>query len=312
MHVALLTSSGTTTRRIERSRKRTVDDDESQDSDPGRLLAGALGLGPVAHVRHRPVGPAESRRAARHWWDADAGNYLAEHAEDLGDADLLWCPEGLRESDAHLLGPREQLAGKAVLEIGCGSAPVSRWLRSVGALCVGLDLSGGMLRHAAAINARTGIDVPLVQADACEIPFADESFDLAVSAFGAIAFIARPEKAMAEAARVLRPGGRFVFSTNHPFRWVFPDSPSADDLTVHTSYFDRRAYVEVDDREQATYVETHRTVGQRIADIVAAGLVLDALIEPEWVPGREVVWGQWSAERAAWVPGTAIYCAHKP
>jgi len=287
------------------------DTERSYALDEGRP-PDASGLGPVAYVRHRPVEPAESRRAARHWWDGDADGYVAEHGADLGEVDLLWCPEGLRESEVHLLGPRSGLAGRAVLEIGCGTAPVARWLRAVGAHAVGLDLSAGMLRHAAATNKRTGIDVPLVQADACQIPFAGESFDLVVSAFGAIAFVARPEQVMAEAARVLRPGGRFVFSTNHPFRWVFPDSPAAADLSVQTSYFDRRAYVEVDDHERPTYVETHRTIGERIGDLVAAGLVLDAFIEPEWVAGREVVWGQWSAERAAWVPGTAIYCAHKP
>ncbi|PRZ40589.1 methyltransferase family protein [Antricoccus suffuscus] len=269
-------------------------------------------LGTTAAVQHRRVEPDESRRASRHWWDLDADNYVAEHAADLGDVDLLWCPEGLRESDVQLLGPTPDLVGTTILEVGCGTAPVSRWLQSVGANAVGFDLSGGMLRHALRLNAGTGIDVPLVQADACRFPFADASFDFVVSAFGAIAFVARPEEVMAEAARVLRPGGRFVFSTNHPIRWIFPDSPSARDLQVHTSYFDPRAYLEVDDNDRPTYIETHRTIGQRVRDIVAAGLVLDDIIEPEWVPGRQVVWGQWSSDRAKWIPGTAIYAAHKP
>src|ERR687892_389532 len=60
----------------------------------------------------------------------------------LGDVDFLWCPEGLRESEAHLLG---DVAGRRVLEVGCGSAPCARWLRREGADVVALDLSGGML-----------------------------------------------------------------------------------------------------------------------------------------------------------------------
>lgn len=275
-------------------------------------LVRASGLGRAAAVHHRDVGADESRRASRHWWDIDATNYLKEHSGDLGDVEFLWCPEGLRESEVHLLGRTADLAGASILEVGCGTAPVSRWLRSVGADTVGLDLSGAMLQHALRINESTGIHVPLVQADACEFPFAGSSFDFVVSAFGAIAFVAAPGQVMAEAARVLRPGGRLIFSTNHPIRWIFPDSPSVDELRVQTSYFDRNAYVEVDEQDRPTYVETHRTMGQRVRDIVAAGLVLDDVIEPEWVPGREVVWGQWSKERAAWVPGTAIFCAHKP
>ena len=46
----------------------------------------------------------ENRRASRRWWDADADAYQAEHGDFLGDVDLMWCPEGLREAEAHLLG----------------------------------------------------------------------------------------------------------------------------------------------------------------------------------------------------------------
>lgn len=270
------------------------------------------GLGRLNGVALREVDPAEARRASRHWWDGDADDYLAEHSADIGDVDLLWCPEGLRESDAHLLGPVEELRGKRVLEIGCGSAPVARWLASHGADPVAFDLSGGMLRHALAANRRTGIDVALVQADAAALPFAGEVFDLAVSSFGAIAFVAHPETVMQQTWRVLRPGGLFVFSTNHPLRWVLPDSPAPADLTVRSSYFDPNAYVEIDDGGRPTYVETHRTMSQRVRDILGAGFVLEDLIEPEWTPGRDVVWGQWSPERGALVPGTVIFSCRKP
>lgn len=275
-------------------------------------LTPASGLGRVDGVTARPVEPTEARAAARHWWDQDADEYLAEHAADLGEVDFLWCPEGLRERDVRLLGPAAGLRDRRVLEVGCGSAPVSRWLAEQGARPVAFDLSGGMLRHAAAANRRTGIDVPLVQADATALPFADGAFDLAVSSFGAIAFVARPELVMREVWRVLRPGGLFVFSTNHPIRWVLPDSPDPADLTVRSSYFDPDAYVEFDAGRRPTYVETHRTMSQRVRDILGAGFLLEDLLEPEWTPGREVVWGQWSPARGALVPGTVIFSCRKP
>jgi SAM-dependent methyltransferase len=260
-------------------------------------------------VARRAVGPEESERASRAWWDADAADYLAEHARDIGDAEFVWCPEGLREGDARLLG---DVRGKAVLEVGCGSAPCARWLAAQGAHPVALDLSRGMLAAAAALNRETGIDVPLVQAGAEHLPFADATFDLACSAFGAVPFVASPVEVMREVFRVLRPGGRWVFAVNHPMRWMFSDDPGPAGLTVTQSYFDRTPYLEVDDEGRATYVEHHRTLGDRVRDVVAAGLVLDDLVEPEWPAGHERVWGQWSPLRGALFPSTAIFVTHRP
>jgi SAM-dependent methyltransferase len=263
----------------------------------------------TAGVARRTVGSAESERASRLWWDADAEDYLAEHGRDIGDADFVWCPEGLREADAGLLG---DVTGLRVLEVGCGSAPCARWLAAQGARPVALDLSVAMLRHAAALGAATGLPVPLVQAGAERLPFADASFDVACSAFGAVPFVAEPERVMREVVRVLRPGGRWVFAVNHPMRWMFSDDPGPDGLTVQQSYFDRTPYVEIDAEGHATYVEHHRTLGDRVRDVVAAGLVLDDVVEPEWPEDRETVWGQWSPLRGRLFPGTAIFVTHKP
>lgn len=268
-------------------------------------------LGPT-RPRIRPADQTTSRLANRRWWDADADDYHAEHGSFLGEVDLVWCPENLRESEAQLLGPVDRLRGRTILEIGCGSAPCSRWLVTRGAHPIALDLSAGMLGHARAAARRTGIDVPLVQADACELPFADECFDLVFSAFGAIPFVADSAGAMREVARVLRPGGRWVFSANHPMRWAFPDDPGPAGLTAIQSYFDRSPYVEVDEQGVPAYVEHHRTMGDRIREIVAAGLRVVDVVEPEWPDDFDGVWGQWSRLRGEIFPGTAIYVTEKP
>ncbi len=272
------------------------------------LVSAEEQLGTAGVVR-RYVDAEESERASRLWWDADAADYLAEHSRDIGETDFVWCPEGLREDDARLLG---DVTGKRVLEVGAGSAPCARWLASRGALPVALDLSGSMLRHAAAIGTATGIPVPLVLAGAERLPFGDATFDLACSAFGAVPFVADPGRVMREVARVLRPGGRWVFAVNHPMRWMFSDDPGPDGLIVAQSYFDRIPYVEVDATGGVTYVEHHRTIGDRVRDVVAAGLELTDIVEPEWPEGRETVWGQWSPLRGALFPGTAIFACRKP
>jgi SAM-dependent methyltransferase len=258
----------------------------------------------------RPVGPTESARANRAWWDGEATAYYAEHGAYLGDADLLWCPEGLREADARLLG---DVRDKDVLEVGCGAAQAARWLVGEGARVTAFDVSMGQLAQARLLDERTGIRVPrLVQADAQALPFRAGAFDLVVSAFGAIPFVADSAGVLREIARVLRPGGRLVFSVTHPVRWAFPDDPGPAGLTAQQSYFDRTPYVEVDDSGTATYVEHHRTMGDRIRELVAAGLTVLDVLEPEWPADNVNIWGQWSPLRGALLPGTAIYVAAKP
>ena len=256
-------------------------------------------------VARRHEDAASTVRANRRWWDADADAYHAAHGEFLGDADFVWSPERLREADAHLLG--EDLDGKTVLEVGCGAAMCSRWLIGQGAKPVAFDVSSGMLRHARAANGRTGIDVPLVQADAQHLPFAAARFDVAFTAFGALPFVEDSARVMAEVARVLRPGGRWVFAMTHPMRWSFPDDPGPDGLTATMPYWDRTPYVEYAETGEPTYVEHHRTLGDRVRELAAAGFQLLDIVEPEWPAGHTEEWGQWSPLRGAILPGSAIY-----
>jgi ubiquinone/menaquinone biosynthesis C-methylase UbiE len=259
-------------------------------------------------VARRPLDSDTTRRAARRWWDSDADDYQREHGAFLGDADFVWCPEGLREADARLLG---DVSGRRILELGCGAASCSRWLARQGGRPVAFDLSARMLAQARAGARRSGTDVPLVQADALALPFADGAFDLAVTAFGAIPFVADSARLMREAHRVLAPGGRFVFAVTHPMRWIFLDDPGERGLVAVHSYFDRTPYVEYDERGVPSYAEQHRTLGDRIRELVGAGFVLDDLIEPEWPDGHDQLWGQWSPLRGRLFPGTAIYVAHR-
>jgi SAM-dependent methyltransferase len=255
-------------------------------------------------VGRRRADAQSTARANRGWWDVDADAYHREHGDFLGAADFVWCPENLREEDAHLLG---DVAGQRILEVGCGAAMCSRWLAAHGARPVAFDLSAGMLRHARLGAERTGIDVPLVQADAQRLPFQDNSFDLVFTAFGAVPFVADSAAVMREVARVLRADGRWVFAMTHPIRWAFPDDPGPDGLRATMPYWDRTPYVEFAEDNTPTYVEHHRTLGDRVREITAAGFALVDFVEPEWPAGHVQEWGQWSPLRGAILPGTAIY-----
>lgn len=265
----------------------------------------------LAAAARRDADAAETARANRTWWDLEAEEYYAEHGSFLGDDDFVWGPEGLRESNARLLG---QVRGQRLLEIGAGAAQCSRYAARQGARVVATDISRGMLRRGADLNRRfteqSGLTVPLVQCDATTLPFADGAFDTVFTSYGAVPFVADSAALMAQAARVLRPGGRFVFSTTHPIRWALPDDPGYPGLVVSNSYFDRTPYVE-QDSGVATYVEHHRTLGDRVRELTAAGLRLVDLVEPGWPHENQQVWGGWSPLRGALIPGTAIFVCEK-
>jgi len=253
--------------------------------------------------RYRNVSAEETLRANRADWDRSSDEYQAEHGSFLRDSGFVWSPEGLDEADAGLLG---DVGGSAILEVGCGAAQCSRWLLGRGAHPIGLDISIRQLQHSARLDEATGLRVPVVCATATRIPFADARFDHAFSAFGALPFVADVAPVMREVARVVRPGGRWVFAVPHPMKWTLPDDPTAAGLTVVRSYFDRTPYVEEDGQGLPSYVEHHRTMGDWVRAAVAAGFDVIDLAEPRWPDDLDRVWAGWGPARGRLIPGTAI------
>ena len=264
---------------------------------------------PVIQGGYISIDEEASVRANRGYWDTSAEEYLAEHGSFLGAKEFIWCPEGVHEQDIRLLG---DVTSQQVLEVGCGAGQCSRWLAEQGAVATGVDLSGQMLAQTEALQEEHPLSphaiVPVFhQADARSLPFADKSFDIAFSAYGALPFVKDAEAVFSEVARVLRPGGRWVFSVTHPIRWIFPDVPGEAGLTAEYSYFDRTPYVEIDQTGEPVYAEHHRTLEDWIRLLVGAGFSIDGLIEPEWPADNHTAWGGWSPLRGHIMPGTAIF-----
>jgi ubiquinone/menaquinone biosynthesis C-methylase UbiE len=98
---------------------------------------------------------------------------------------------------------RRHARGKDVLEVGCGTGLILKEVARDARRASGADLSGGMLRRARERGLR------VAQADATAIPFASESFDV-VCAFKVLPHVRDLKAALAEMARVLRPGGHLL------------------------------------------------------------------------------------------------------
>lgn len=238
--------------------------------------------------------PEQAPAAARRWWNENATGYREQHHAFLNRG-LVWGPEGWSEAELQLLGP---LSGRTVLDVGCGQGQSTSWLREQGADAVGLDIAEQMLAYARP---------PLVCADAGSLPFKSQSFQLAISAYGALPFIADLDSVFAEVHRVI--SDRFIFSVTHPIRWAFPDDPDA--LTASHSYFDRTPYVERDSAGVISYSEHHRTIGDWISALHRNGFAIEDLMELEWKADNQQTWGGWSPSRGRVIPGTMIITARR-
>jgi SAM-dependent methyltransferase len=106
-------------------------------------------------------------------------------------------------------------AGHRVLDVACGTGVVAITAARLGARVTGLDLTPELLERARANAGIAGLDVAWHEGDVEQLPFGDADFDVVLSQFGHI-FAPRPEVAVAEMLRVLKPGGTIAFSTWPP------------------------------------------------------------------------------------------------
>jgi SAM-dependent methyltransferase len=153
----------------------------------------------------------EHVRKNREMWDKQAAQYVAAGERAWARDAPSWGIWGVPETELRLLP--ENLNGRDVIELGCGTAYVSSWLAQRGARVVGIDNSAEQLATARRLQSQHGLDFELIHGNAEEVPKPDASFDVAISEYGACLW-ADPSRWVPEAARLLRPGGQLIFLTN--------------------------------------------------------------------------------------------------
>ncbi|MHB1415286.1 MAG: bifunctional 2-polyprenyl-6-hydroxyphenol methylase/3-demethylubiquinol 3-O-methyltransferase UbiG [Chloroflexota bacterium] len=104
------------------------------------------------------------------------------------------------------------LTGCRALDLGCGGGHLAEPLARVGAKVAGVDISAKALGVARAHAGASGLAIAYLQAPAEGLPFRSAAFDVVV-AFDVLEHVADLGRAIAEAARVLRPGGKFIYDT---------------------------------------------------------------------------------------------------
>jgi SAM-dependent methyltransferase len=106
-------------------------------------------------------------------------------------------------------------SGQSVLDVGCGTGVVAVTAARSGARVTGIDLTPALLARARENSTIAGLEIDWREGDAEALPFPDAQFDVVLSQFGHM-FAPRPEVAISEMLRVLKPGGTIAFSTWPP------------------------------------------------------------------------------------------------
>ena len=153
----------------------------------------------------------------------------------LGASEPAWGTWHIPESKLRLLP--DDMSSMHAIELGCGTAYISAWMARRGARVVGIDNSSQQLETAKRLATVQGIPLTLLHGDAESVPYPDESFDFAISGYGAATWC-DPEVWVPEAYRLLRPGGALTFLGDHPFTAVCTPSSGANcDERLHFPYF---------------------------------------------------------------------------
>jgi len=211
-------------------------------------------------------------------WDSAAAGYVAngERSWALAPGEEKWGIFDVPESTLRLLP--DDLVGLDAIELGCGTGYVSAWLARRGARPVGIDNSPRQLETATRLQAEHGLDFPLLLGNAERVPYPDASFEYAISEYGA-ALWADPYAWIPEASRLLRPGGRLMFLTNHLLAYLTVPDLEADgpaDERLKRPMFGMHASSWPDDPGS---VEFHLSHGDWIRLLRANGFEVEDLVE---------------------------------
>jgi SAM-dependent methyltransferase len=228
------------------------------------------------------TGAADHVRRNRAAWDRWAAEYAGPGLRLWAASEPTWGIWNVAEAQAGVL-PAE-LEGRDSIELGCGTGYVSAWLARRGARPVGLDNSPAQLATARQLQDRFGLRFPLIHASAEQAPFADASFDLAISEYGASIWC-DPYAWIPEAARLLRPGGQLIFLVNSVLLMLTVPDNGNQPATKHLRrpYFGMHRFEWPDDES----VEFHLGHGDMIRLLRGYGLEVEDLVELRPEPGAE-------------------------
>lgn len=226
---------------------------------------------------------------------------MRNEREELWEINAQWWQEGFTNgADVEYVEQiipmaTERLRGALrILDIGTGEGQLARVAADLGAeLVVGVDPTWTQVE----VAQQRGGPPKYLRAEAAELPFGDETFDCVLACL-VFEHISAVDAAIAEVARVLEPGGRFVFFLNHPLLQT-PGSGWIDDQIIDEQYWRIGAYLieadEIEEVEKNVFIPfVHRPMSRYVNAMAANGLFLTEMQEPAPAPGFLELAGEYS------------------
>lgn len=230
-------------------------------------------------------------------WQKKAADYVDSAEEAWASDQPSWGIWGVPESSARLLP--EDMSGMKAIELGCGTAYVSAWMCRRGAKVIAIDPTPGQLKTARRLKKEHQLDFVIEQGFSESVPYPAESFDFAISEYGA-ALWADPYRWIPEAARLLKPGGELVLLTNSALAVMCEQDYESDGPLrpeLQRPYF---GMYKTNWPDCPGETEFHLTHGDWIALFRANGFAIERLVELQAPPGSttDEAWAdpEWAAQ----------------
>jgi SAM-dependent methyltransferase len=210
---------------------------------------------------------------ARLWWEGAARWFLDwyQHPIDVEYG------AGITEDKLQLIGP---VAGKRVLEIGCGGGQCSIAFAKQDALVTSIDITAAQIEIAGELAEQNGVSITLIQRDMTDLsPIPSESQDIVFSAI-AFHYVDDILACFREVHRVLKADGMFVWSVGHPCTDILDPKT----MLPTRSYHDTGKVVaglEESDEPGYAFASNYRTVSDYYNTVVEAGFRVERMLEPD-------------------------------
>ena len=206
------------------------------------------------------------------------------------------------------------LKGKKLLDLGCGGGQTSVFFAKKGATVTGIDFSQKQIDFAKELAEEEKLKISFLQGKIENLSvFKGCTYDL-INSSHAIHYVRNLQECFDEAFRVLKPGGKFVFSVSHPLNHITETKDGC--LIIKRSYFQKGKYewnweYPKKGMKYHMYLYT-RKVSDYFAALKKSGFIIEDLLEPKTDLDKNSPWYSQEEPEEEMIPGALIFGARKP